>query len=180
MFLSMLQKRRSIRKYQKKAIEPDVIMQLIEAGLRAPSSRDLNPWEFIVIDEPVLLEKLSLSKPHGSSFLRNAPLGIVVCADFGRSDVWIEDTSIAITLIQLFAESMGLGSCWIQIRERMRDKSKTAGEYVREILHIPAHLKVEAIIAIGYPAEELPPHSKEELKFEKVSYREYGQKLPFP
>jgi nitroreductase len=178
MFLSIIQKRRSIRKYQKRTVESQIIIQLIEAGLRAPSSRDRNPWEFIVIDEPVLLEKLSQCKPHGSSFLRNAPLGIVVCADSSRSDVWIEDTSIAITFIQLFVESMGLGSCWIQIRERIHDKSKTAEEYVKEALHIPGHLKVEAIIAIGYPAEELPPHPQEELKFEKVSYNKYQQRLP--
>lgn len=179
MFLAMIQKRRSIRKYQKRTIEPEIITQLIEAGLRAPSSRDLNPWEFIVIDDPVLLGILALCKPHGSLFLRNAPLGIVVCADSSRSDVWIEDTSIAVTFIQLLAESIGLGSCWIQVRERMRDKSKTAEEYIQEILHIPGHLKVEAIIAIGYPAEELPPRPREELQFEKISYREYGQKLPF-
>lgn len=178
MFLAMIQKRRSIRKYQKKSVEPEIIDQLVEAGLRAPSSRDLNPWEFIVVDEPGLLEKLSVCKPHGASFLRNAPLGIVVCADSNRSDVWIEDTAVAITMIQLLAESIGLGSCWIQIRERMRDKSKTAGEYVREILQIPVHLKVEAIIAIGYPAEELPPHQKEDLQFEKVFRNRYGQRLP--
>lgn len=179
MFLTVIQKRRSIRKYQKKPIEPEIISQLVEAGLRAPSSRDLNPWEFIVVDDPGLLEKLSVCKPHGASFLRNAPLGIVVCADPSRSDVWIEDTSVAITMIQLLGESVGLGSCWIQIRERMREKSKTAGEYVREILQIPDRLEVEAIIAIGYPAEELPPHPKEKLQYAKVSLNQYGKKPNF-
>jgi nitroreductase len=177
MFFAMIRKRRSIRKFQKQALGPEIIAQLVEAGLRAPSSRDLNPWEFIVIDEPVMLEKLSRCKPHGSSFLGNAPLGIVVCADPGRSDVWVEDTSIAITYIQLLAESIGLGSCWIQVRERTHDQSQTAEEYIKETLHMPGHLKVEAIIAIGYPAEKLRPHPKEELQFEKVSYNQYGQRL---
>jgi nitroreductase len=177
MFLEIIEKRRSIRKYQPKSIEPEIVAKLIEAGLRAPSSRDLHPLEFIVVDDPGLLGKLASSKPHGASFLGNASLGIVVCADSNRSDVWVEDASIAITYIQLYAESIGLGSCWIQIRERMRDQSKTAGEFIRELLDIPNPIKVEAIIAIGYPAEQLLPHPKERLQYEKISSNKYGQKF---
>jgi nitroreductase len=109
MFSSLIQKRRSIRKFREKPVENEKIEILIEAALRSPSSRGHNPWEFIVVTEPGLLEKLSSAKMHGSEFLKNAPLGIVVCADEDKCDVWVEDCSIASTFIFLASESLGLG-----------------------------------------------------------------------
>ena len=116
MFSSLIQKRRSIRKFQEKPVENEKIEILIEAALRSPSSRGHNPWEFVVVTERDSLEKLSSAKIHGSEFLKNAPLGMVVCADEDKCDVWVEDCSIASTFIFLASESLGLGSCWIQIR----------------------------------------------------------------
>jgi len=168
MFIQLIRKRRSIRRFLKKPIEKEKIDLLIEAALRAPSSRGLNPWEFIVVTERELLKKLSETKMHGSAFLKNAPLGIVVCADPAKCDVWIEDASIASIFLHLAAESMGLGSCWIQIRERMHDDAETSERYVSKLLKIPRRLKVESVIAIGYPAEKKKPHTKEELQYEKV------------
>ncbi|MFC1853724.1 nitroreductase family protein, partial [candidate division CSSED10-310 bacterium] len=81
MFLPLLQKRRSIRKFLTRGVEQAKIEILIEAALRAPSSRSLNPWEFIIVDDRSSLQKLARAKPHGSTFLENAPLGIVVLAD---------------------------------------------------------------------------------------------------
>ena len=156
-------------------MEAEKIDLLIEAALRAPSSRGLNPCEFIVVTEQGLLEKLSEAKEHGSAFLKNAPLGIVVCADPDRSDVWIEDSSIASIFIHLAAESLGLAGCWIQLRKRMHNSGKTSEEYVSEVLNIPRNLKVESIIAVGYPDEKKPPHMKEELQYEKVHLNLYGR-----
>ncbi len=175
MFMSLIQKRRSIRRFLAKPIEDEKIEMLIEAALRAPSSRGLNPWEFIVVTERDLLEKLSSAKTHGSEFLKNAPLGIVICADEDRCDVWVEDCSIASTFIFLASESMGLGGCWIQIRERMHNETTTSESYVSEVLDIPSRLKVESIIAVGYPDETKPPHKKEELQYEKVYLNQYGK-----
>lgn len=157
-----------------KPIEPQKIDTLIETALRAPSSRGFNPWEFVVVTDRLLLEKLAKAKPHGASFLKNAPLGIVVCADPKKCDVWIEDASIASIFIHLAAESLSLGSCWIQIRERMYDQTQKAEKYIRELLNIPDKLTVESIIAIGYPAEKKPPHPKEYLQYEKIHYDSYG------
>ncbi len=174
MFLSLIQKRRSIRKYLEKPVEAGKIDALIEATLRSPSSRGFNPWEFVVVTDKTLLEKLSKAKPHGASFLKNAPLGIVVCADPEKCDVWVEDASIASIFIHLAAESMGLGSCWIQIRKRMHDQTTTAQAYISSILNIPKNLAVESIVAIGYPDEKKPPHRKEDLQYRKVHYDFYG------
>ncbi|MBW2367707.1 MAG: nitroreductase family protein, partial [Deltaproteobacteria bacterium] len=112
MFLSLIQNRRSIRRFEEKPVENEKVEQLLEAGLRSPSGKGSNPWEFIVVDDPSLLEKLSRSKPHGAAFLKGAPLAIVVCGDPEKSDVWVENTSIASIMIHLMATDMGLGSCW--------------------------------------------------------------------
>ena len=174
MFMSLIQKRRSIRKFLAKPVEDEKIDLLIEAALRSPSSRGYNPWEFVVVTERDLLDKLSNSKLHGSQFLKNAPLGIVICADPDKCDVWIEDCSIASTFIFLAAESIGLRSCWIQIRERMHNESMSSEAYVMDVLDITPKLKVESIIALGYPDETKPFHKKEDLQYEKVHNNHYG------
>jgi nitroreductase len=174
MFMDLIVKRRSIRRYTADPVEPEKIELLKEAALRAPSSRGVNPWEFIFTTDRNLLANLSAAKPHGASFLKDAPLGIVVCADPAKSDVWVEDASIATIFIELAATSLGLGSCWIQIRDRMHDETQSAETYVADQLDIPANLKVESMIAIGYPAESKPPHSKEELQNEKIYLNQYG------
>lgn len=171
--LEMLKKRRSIRKYKKEMVEDEKIDLLIKSALLAPSSRRIQPWEFIVVTDPMLMKELSKAKEHGSSFLQDAPLAIVVMGDERKSDVWIEDTSIASVIIQIMAESMGLGSCWIQIRERLHNDDITSEDYVRKLLKIPANMRVEAIIAIGYPDEVKPPYLEEDLPYEKVYRNQY-------
>ena len=176
MFFKLIEQRRSIRKFKNQPVEPEKIQQLIEAALRSPSSRSFNPWRFIVVDIKELLEKLAAAKLHGSSFLKNAPLGIVVCADTSASDVWVEDASIASTFIHLAAQALDLGSCWIQIRKRDHDSSKSADAYIKEILNIPDTIMVESIIAIGYPDEVKKGHPRKTLEDEKVFLNTFGKK----
>lgn len=173
-FWSLIRKRRSIRKYKNKEVEPEKITLLTEAALRAPSSRGVNPWEFVVVTDRKLLGELSGCKPHGAAFLKDAPLGIVVCADSKKSDVWVEDASIAATFILLAAECMGLGACWIQVRGRMYDEKLTAAQKVAEILGLPNFLEVEAIVAVGYPDESKAPHGVEGLLWERIHEDRYG------
>jgi nitroreductase len=166
--LDIVRTRRSIRTYQNKPIEPDLIEHLKEAAVRSPTSRNFRPWRFIFITDRIKLEALSRAKPSGSSFLNGAALGVVVCADETESDVWIEDCSIASIILQLTGQSLGLGSCWIQIRKRMHDEKQTAEEYVKEMLGLSEHMKVESIIAFGYPAEEKNPIPKAQLEYNKI------------
>ena len=173
MFMDLITKRRSIRRFIADKIEAQKVELLKEAALRAPSSRGVNPWEFIFITDRDLLVKLSAAKPHGSTFLKDAPLGVVVCADPEKSDIWVEDASIAAIFIQLAATYLELGSCWIQIRERLHDETQTAEAYIADVLNIPSNLKIESMIAIGYPAESKSPHLKEELQNEKIHLNQY-------
>ena len=166
--IETLQARRSIRKYTDKKIKPQKIELLKEAALRSPTSRNFRPWRFIFITDKDKLKELSLAKPSGSAFLKDASLGVVVCADEKESDVWIEDCSIASILLQLTGQSLGLGSCWIQIRKRWHSDSKTSEDYIREVLGLTENLKVESIISFGYPDEEKKPISVEQLEYDKI------------
>ncbi len=172
--MEILQRRRSIRKYKKKKVEEDKIKKLIQAALLSPSSRSLCPWEFLIVEDEKTIKDLASAKDMGSSFLEQAPLAIVILANEEVSDVWVEDSSIASIIIQLMAESLGLGSCWIQIRKRQHKLNVTAGDYIRGLLGLPASTKVESIIAIGYPDEEKPAHDLTELKYEKIHRNVYG------
>lgn len=173
--LSLMEKRRSIRKFKNKQVEQEKIDRLIQAALFSPSGHAGYPWQFIVIEDRTLLSRLSLARMHGSAFLAGATLGIIVMADQNLSDTWIEDTSISSTFIMLAAQEMGLGSCWIQIRNRMHSEDKTAEEYIREILNIPAHIKILSMIALGYPDEEKRPKEKDKLLYERVFYHSFGK-----
>lgn len=178
--IDLLRSRRSIRRYAQKAVENPVRDILIEALLRAPSSRDNQPWEFVVVDDRALLKRLASAKEHGSQFLDKAALGIVVCADSRKSDVWEEDCSIAAILVQMTAHALGLGSCWIQIRKRKHSATITSERYVRKVLGLPAHLKVEAIISIGFPAEQKKPVPQSALKYDKVRLNHYANPYSGP
>lgn len=174
MFIDLLRSRRSIRQFEKRPVEQSKVNLLVEAALRSPSSRGFDPWEFIVVDNPEIIDSLSTAKPHGASFLANAPLAIVVCADPDKSDVWVEDVSIAAIILHLAATDIGLGSCWIQLRKRERDATQTASEYAAEVLGLPTGMKVSSIMAIGYPAQHPTPHPDDSLHRDKVSVNQYG------
>jgi len=171
--MELLRKRRSIRAFTPEPVAPETVELLVEALLRSPSSRGKNPWEFVVVDDRELLEKLSRSKEHGSQFIKKAPLAVVVCADGTQSDVWVEDCSIAAIIAQMTALSLGLGSCWVQMRNRSHDADRSAEEYIREILGLPEHVMVECIVAIGHPAEEKKPVPAGALLYDKVKCNRY-------
>ncbi len=174
MCITLIQRRRTVRKFTDRPLEKETVDRIIEAALRSPSSRSLRPWEFVIVTDRDILDNLSRAKHHGAGFLRDAVAGFVVLADPEQCDVWIEDAAIASIIIQLAAESLGLGTCWIQIRNRMHGDAVTAGEYIAKLLNIPPHIQVESIIALGYPAEEKKPHGTHTLRYEKVHHNRYG------
>ena len=164
----ILRGRRSIREYKDAKIDSQIIDQLKEAALRSPSSRGINPWRFVFVTDKGKLEELSSAKKSGSGFLKGAGLGVVVIARDEESDVWIEDCSIASIILQLAGQSLGLGSCWIQIRNRMHNDAQTSEDYIRKALNLPEGSKVECMIAFGYPDEVKEPHPKSELEYGKI------------
>jgi nitroreductase len=172
--IELVRQRRSIRTFTPEKIAPEAVETLVEAALRAPTSRGINPWEFILVDDPELLARLSRAKQHGAEFLKGAPLGIVVCADGTRSDVWVEDCAIAAIIIQLTAVSLGLGSCWAQIRNRQHGSDESAEARVRELLGLPEQIRVLSILGIGHPAERKSPVPAGKLQREKIKRNRWG------
>ena len=166
--IELLRKRRSIRKFQNKKISQKKIEILQESLLRSPTSRNRKPWRFILVEDPKLMEALAQSKEHGSTFLKDAPLAFVITSDPNVSDVWVEDCSIASIIVQLTAQSLDLGSCWIQIRNRQHNSEIPSEDYIRTLFELPEHLRIESIIAIGIPAEE-----KALIPFEELNQEEY-------
>ncbi len=170
MFIDLLRERRSIRHFENRQIEQGKIDILVEAMLRSPSSRGLNPWEFVIVTDKDKIAALAESKPHGAAFLKDAPLAVVICADPEKCDVWVEDCSIATLLVHLAATDLDLGSCWIQIRKREHDETKSSDQYVKEWLAIPEKMVVEAIVAIGYPKMTKEGHNRSSLLDARVHY----------
>ncbi len=173
MFIELLRNRRSVRQFKTESVSRKELTLLQEALLRSPSSRCLNPWEFVLIRDKNRLDRLSESKQHGSAFLKNAPLAVIVLGDRTKTDVWVEDCSIASIIVQLAAEDLGLGSCWVQIRNRMHNDTQTSEAYVRNLLHIPDCMAVESIIAIGRPKEKNRGHDRSVLQYEKIHEESY-------
>lgn len=163
-----MQKRRSVRRYTGEPITAEQIDRLLAAGLLAPSSRNQKPCELIAVQEKGLLEKLSHTKAAGSSMLKDAAAAIVVIADSEKSDVWIEDASIMLTYLHLAATDLGLGSCWIQCRNRKTAADGDSEVYVRESLSIPERYRIVGILSLGSVEEAPAPHTFDEIDRTKL------------
>jgi nitroreductase len=143
--------RRSIRDYTKDVISREIIHELLQAAMSAPSSKNLKPWHFIVMDDRRTLNRIPLYFPY-TYMVRRAPLAVIVCGDKSKSayDIyWTFDCSAATENLVLAANAKGLGAVW-------------CGAYMAEVpqevsfqtwLGIPDNIVPFAIVPIGYPAE---------------------------
>ena len=155
--LKLLQSRRSIRKYTGERISDETLEKILLAGLLAPSSRAIYPVELVAVRDKEMLRGLSECKAAGAAMLKNADAAIVVIGDTAKSDAWIEDCSITMTLMMLEATEQGVGNCWVQCRGRQTSEGTSTGERIKSLLDIPDNFGVLAILSLGMPAEELAP-----------------------
>ncbi len=172
-FYELIKSRRSIRRFTDQQVEPEKIKTITRAALMAPSSRSSNPWEFVVVQDKEMLQKLSECRTGSSQLIAGAPLAIVVSADPGKSNVWFEDASIAALIMQLQAEDLELGSCWVQVYKRNKDDNRTSEEYIRPLINLPEEQKILCIIAIGYKSKERSPYDDDKLQEEKIHFEKY-------
>ena len=172
-FSELIKTRRSMRQFTEELLSGDDVKLLLRAGLMAPSSKGLHSYEFIVVEDKQMLQALSQSKQVGSDFLAGAPLAIVVLADPSVSDVWVEDASVAATHILLQAEDLGLGACWIQVRERHDAEGRSTEEIVKLLLGIPEGMRAVCMIAVGHKGMERKPQNEDRLKWERVHIGQY-------
>lgn len=175
MFTEIIRNRRSIKKYKPQEVEKEKLDAILEAALRAPSGRGARPWALIVVTDKDMLAKLSVAKPMGADFVKNAPLAIAVCGDT-NSGIRVEDCSIVAVSMQYAAHSLGLASRWAQMRGNQHSDSKSTNDYLKELLGFPDNYEVQCLIAVGYPDEEIAPYTQEELVYDRISYGRFGQK----
>lgn len=173
-FLELLKRRRSSRVFTGEPVDKDMVCNLMKAALMSPSGHRINPWEFIMVEDKNVLKALSVSKEHGASLLEGAAMAVVVIADTGKTDVWIEDCSIVTIIMQLAAEDMGLGTCWVQIRRRSDADGNSAEDNVRAILGIPSNYAVLSIVAVGHKAREAKPFDEEKMQWNKIHIGSFG------
>lgn len=177
-FSELATNRRSIRQFTEEPLQPQEVESILRAALMAPTSKNSRPWHFILVEEREMLKKMSISKATGCAFVENAALAIVVLTDPLVSEAFIEDASIAATFMQLQAEDLGLGSCWIQIHGREMENGYDSEEYLRDLLDIPLQLTVSCIIAVGHKARPGKPHNEEKLLWERVHIGKYRYDEP--
>lgn len=164
----LLLERHSIRRYKSEPVSADDVRTILEAGLLAPSSKSGRPWQFVVVEDKDMLSRLAECKQFGAKPIASAAFAVVVTADTEASDMYVEDASIAAALMHLQAADLGIGSCWIQIRNRFAADGESSETIVREQLGIPEHFSVECIVTFGYPDEERKPVDPSKLLWEKV------------
>ncbi|MDE6120528.1 MAG: nitroreductase family protein [Muribaculaceae bacterium] len=172
-FHEMLLKRHSIRRYTDTPIDGEHVRAILEAGLLAPSSKSKRPWQFVVVEDRDMLVRLAEMKTAGNVSLKNTGLAIVVTVSPETSDMFIEDASVAAIMMQLQAEALGIGSCWVQVRNRFTADGESSETYVQELLGIPADQTVECIVTFGYSAENRKPVDPDKLLWEKVHLGEW-------
>lgn len=160
--LEVIKSRRSVRKYLDKPISKDILKQLVDAGRLAPTARNDQPWEFIVVTERELLQKVGGATDYGK-FVRNAVACIVVCCQ--ETKYFLEDGSAATENIILAAESFGIGSCWVA------GHKKAYCAEVKKILNIPDNLIVISLISLGYP-DPLEKTSRQKKGLDEVLHWE--------
>ena len=171
--LEIMQKRHSIRKYTEEAIPEESLRTVVQAGLLSASSRSIRPWELIVVRDHDTLKKMSDCRVGAAKMLAGASAAIVVAANPGMSDVWIEDCSIVMSNMHLMADSLGLGSCWIQGRLREAADRQTTEVYLRKLLGYPSDFCLEAVLSLGIPQAHPAKRELSELTMEKVHWEKY-------
>ena len=166
----IIYKRRSVRRYTGEAIPEEKLDEIISAGLAAPTSRGLKPCEFYVVKDKAVLSELTGAKAAGGAFLKDADAAIAVFADEEVADTWIEDSSIALTYMNLMATELGVGSCWVQIHLRKGADGSDAEANCRKILAVPDNYRIVGILSLGIPAGEVKPHDPSENDTNKVHF----------
>ncbi|MCX8151262.1 MAG: nitroreductase family protein [Candidatus Bathyarchaeota archaeon] len=167
-----IQKRKSVRSYEPRAVPRETLEKLLEAARLSPSAKNLQPWHFVVVTDPQ--RRKALSRGVFARFLSKVPVVIVACGDQKMSPDWyVVDVALAGENMVLAATAEGLSTCWVG----SFDEAK-----VKEQLKIPEHLRVVALLAVGYGKEKIGVGRRiinlvrrRKTLDEIVSWEEYGR-----
>jgi nitroreductase len=151
--LKFIFSRRSVRKYQDRQVPQEMLKDLLEAAMAAPSAVAKDPWHFLVIRDRDSLNRLAEVLPN-APMLRHAPAAIVVCGDIDRAhdrqeSLMLQDLSAAVENVLLAANALGLGACWLGVHPRQERM-----DGIRRLFKLPDRIVPVAGIALGWPAEQ--------------------------
>ncbi len=167
-FFQVIKKRRSVRKFLKVDIPKEHLLKILEAGRLAPSGRNIQPWEFIVIDDEKIIQQLAEIQPC----LGEVKLLIGVIVDPGMSKYWLEDGSAVIENMLLAITALGYASCWIEGTLLKKE------EWAKSLLKIPKEKKFLALLPVGKKSEEVSKPYKKPLS-NLTWHNSYGNPYPF-
>ena len=159
--------RLSVRRFESADIPEEELLKIIDAGRRAPTGKNVQPWEFILVRDKESLAKLDeVQKVFGAAGA-SAAIGIV--ADPAASRFWLEDASAAATQMLLAIHGLGYGSVWVEGALQAKEG------YAKELLGVPAGKRLAILLPVGRPAADIK--RKEKKPLEQVLWRErYGQR----
>lgn len=151
--IELIKSRRSIRQFQPKAIEKNILLDCIDAARAAPSAANLQPLRYILVTEREQVEYIfpllrwaGYIQPHGNPKPGQRPTAyLIVLIDEEIGETWkYHDVGAAVENFMLAAWSYGIGSCWLASVDR---------ETLRSFYQIPAKYTIDTVVALGYPAE---------------------------
>ncbi len=165
----MIYTRRSVRQFSEKEVEENKILQLVKAGMQAPSAMNQQAHEFIVVKDKVTREQLSLFK-NGGKLVIDCNVVIVVCGNeenMKSEPMWQQDLGAVTQNVSLEAVNLGLGSVWLGCAPHEDRMNK-----VKEVLNLPTHFRPYSVLAIGYPKDDdankfVDRFNENKLHFEK-------------
>lgn len=157
--------RRSIRRYLNKPVEEEKILKCLHAAIWAPSARNSQHWNYVVVRDAETRRKLAEIHTHGR-FMAESPVVIAVIGSPSKSIFWREDLGAAVQNMLLAAHAQGLGTCWMGVADTPFE------EPIKKLLGVPENLRVLCTVSLGYPAEK-PIRGREPLSY-KVHWEKYG------
>jgi len=166
--LDFLKSRRSIRRFRPDPVPRELLLKAIDTARYAPSARNSQPWRFIIVDDPLVKERLSSIHLYARPLL-NAPVAVVVaCVNEESPTSYMLDCANATIYFMLAAHALGLGTVWVQTLRNTRE--------IQGILGLPSNVTPVSVLAVGYPAENPAPRPRKPLE-EIVYLNKYGEPL---
>lgn len=154
--LDAIQKRKSVRKFQSRKVEPEKVENILRAAMQAPSGMNGQPWEFVVVDDAEILEKMKKFS-MGAHALKSAPMAIVVLKKkiikrelMALSFLSAQDLGACTENLWLQAVEEGLGASWMGVTPDSKSEAMLS-----ELLKLPKDVKAFAVMAVGYPADDV-------------------------
>lgn len=150
-----IEKRCSVRTYLSKPVAKEDLDKIIDAARRAPTGRNEQPWEFVIVTDMYGRQRIAELTPYGKHIGVAGACIAVFCRD--STTYYVEDGAAATMSILLAATALGLGSCWVA-----GDKTAHA-QAVADLLGAPQTHRLVSLVAIGYSGEDASPKPKRPL-----------------